>query len=993
MPEYDPKVIEAKWQKKWLDEKVFAAKDDSPKPKYYQLETFPYPSAQGLHVGHPKGYIAEDIHARYLRMGGKDQKQREVLYTMGWDAFGLPTENYAIKVGKRPQDVAEENTKNFQRQVRMFGFSYDWDREINTSSPEYYKWTQWLFIQLFKKNLAYRAEATVNWCPKDQTVLANEQVVDGKCERCGSVIEERSMEQWFLKITQYADRLLEDLAGLDWPASTIKRQEDWIGKSIGTEIDFPLKLDYRYVLLHGYQSSPTHYFFPWLKRELTQRNFSFVAPLLPHPEAPTEAEQVNYVLQNVQFNENTVIFGHSLGAVVALKVAEKLARPIAGLVIAGGFLSPNFKDGSRPYEKDFTWEFDFEKIRKNVGFIRILSDLNDRSVPLEEGQKLHHALDGRLREAIAETPHFTGAKEPKILETMLPLITVFTTRPDTLFGATYLVLAPDHITIRALWPLVANQKEVERYLAAASHKTERMREMQAREKTGVELKGVSAINPATNEEIPIWVADYVIMGHGTGAIMGVPAHDERDFDFAKKFKLRIRSVISPTPTTPLEVREAYAGEGYLVNSGRFNGMRSDTAQWEIAKSVGGRGREHYKLRDWSVSRQRYWGVPIPMIHCPSCGIVPVPEKDLPVVLPDLEAYRPQGIPPLAGSPSFMNVQCPQCGGGAKRDPETLDTFVDSSWYYLRYADPRNGAAIFDEAKVKHWLPVDLYVIGAEHTVLHLLYSRFIAKFLHDEGYLSFREPFLTLRHQGLILGADGQKMSKSKGNVVNPDEIVGEFGADTVRLYEMFMGPFEEGAPWDPKGILGVERFLKRFWHYAWAAAEMNRTSPRRIPAAAAKRSLVHRTIKKVGEDIEHFKFNTAISALMIMLNGLSEVGEKGGAPAALEPSLLESAVKLLHPFAPHLAQELWTSALGNASYLDFEPWPAYDPALILEEEMRLVVQVNGRVRDTVVADASITESAAKELALKSPKVQAALGGKAPQKVVYVDKKLVNFVV
>ncbi len=993
MPKYDPKEIEEKWRKKWVDDKVFAAKDGSSKPKYYQLETFPYPSAQGLHVGHPKGYIAEDIHARYMRMGGHDQKQREVLYTMGWDAFGLPTENYAIKVGKSPKVVAEENTKNFKRQVQMFGLSYDWDREVNTSTPEYYKWTQWLFIQLFKKNLAYRAESVVNWCPKDQTVLANEQVVDGKCERCGSVIEERNMEQWFLRITQYADRLLEDLKGLDWPSSTMKRQEDWIGKSVGTEIDFPLKLNYRYVLLHGFNSSPTHYFFPWLKRELTRHGFSFVSPLLPHPEAPAEDEQVNYVLRNVQFNEDTVLFGHSLGAAVAMKVAEKLPHPIAGIVLAGGFIEPHFKDGPRPFEKDFKWEFDFEKIRKNVGFVRILSDMNDRSVPLEAGQAIHAGLDGRLRETIAEAPHFTGTEEPKILETILPLITVFTTRPDTLFGATYLVLAPDHITIRALWPLIENQKEVARYLEAASHKTERMREMQAKEKTGVELKGVYAVNPATKEEIPIWVADYVVAGHGTGAIMGVPAHDERDFEFAKKFNLQVKAVVSPSQTTPLEVKKAYTGEGYLVHSERFNGMRSDTAKWEIAKYVGGRGREHYKLRDWSVSRQRYWGVPIPMVHCPKCGIVPVPEKDLPVLLPDLQNYRPQGIPPLAGSESFMNVKCSQCGGDAKRDPETLDTFVDSSWYYLRYTDPRNTQAIFDKAKAKHWLPVDLYVIGTEHTVLHLLYSRFITKFLHDEGLLSFNEPFLKLRHQGLIRGADGQKMSKSKGNVVNPDEIVGEFGADTVRLYEMFMGPFEDGAPWDPKGILGVERFLRRFWDYVWTVVELQKKNSWQIATPAAKKPLIHRTIKKVGEDIENFKFNTAISALMIMLNGLSEVDEKGGTETILEPALLESVLKLLHPFAPHMAQELWASAIGNDDYLDFRLWPAYDPALIVEEEVTLVLQVNGKVRDTVATDAAITESSAKELALKSAKVQAVLKGQTPKKVIYVDKKLVNIVI
>lgn len=983
MSQYDPKKIEAKWQKKWLEERVFQAKDNSSKPKYYQLETFPYPSAAGIHMGHPKGYTAEDIHAHYMRMCGK-----EVLYTMGWDAFGLPTENYAIKIGKNPKEVAAANVDNFRRQVQLFGFSYDWDREINTASPEYYKWTQWLFIQLFKKGLAYRAEARVNWCPKDQTVLANEQVVDGKCERCGSEIEERNMDQWFLRITQYADQLLDNLRGLDWPAATVKRQEDWIGRSVGTEIDFPLDLDYRYVLLHGFNSSPDDAFFPWLKRELTRHGLHFVAPALPHPENPTEEEQVDYVLKNIQMNEKTVLYGNSLGAVVALKVLEKLDHPIAGLVVSGGFVTPKFKDRPRPFEDAFKWEFDFEKIRRNVGFVRIISDLNDTAVPAEQGKLLCQNLGGQLREVIAKEPHFKGAEEPEVLSALLPLITVFTTRPDTTFGATYLVLAPEHTSIRAMWPRIENQKEVEQYLASALKKTERMRQEGAREKTGVEVKGVRAINPASKEKIPIWIADYVLVSYGTGAIMGVPAHDDRDLAFASRFHLPVRVVISREKSAfSSEIKEAFLGAGYMVNSEKFNGMDSETAKWEIAKLVNGRGKENYKLRDWSVSRQRYWGVPIPMIHCARCGIVPVPESDLPVTLPDLENYRPQGMPPLASSAAFLTVKCPECGGDAKRDSETLDTFVDSSWYYLRYTDPHSAQAIFDKEKAKHWLPVDLYVIGAEHTVLHLLYARFIAKFLRDEGYLAFGEPFLKLRHVGLIMGTDGQKMSKSKGNVVNPDELVNESGADAVRTYLMFMGPFEDNHPWDVKGILGVERFLARVWRYgerqiANLAAGEGKASKKNKPKSAS--ALLHKTIKKVGEDIEQFKFNTAISALMILLNELEAAG-------TLSKADFELFVKILYPFAPHLTQELW-SIMGNPGYLDLEPWPAYDPALIADEKITLVFQVNGKVRDTVSADASLTEEDAKALALRNPKVQSVTGGQAPKKIVYVDKKLVNIV-
>ncbi|HEX4104059.1 MAG TPA: leucine--tRNA ligase [Candidatus Paceibacterota bacterium] len=990
---YDPKPIEAKWQKKWREDKVFAAHDDSPKPKYYQLETFPYPSAAGLHMGHPKGFTAEDIHARYMRMKGS-----EVLYTIGWDAFGLPTENYAIKVGKSPKEVAKENIENFRRQVQFFGFSYDWDREINTSSPEYYKWTQWLFIQLFKKNLAYQREAKVNWCPNDQTVLANEQVVDGKCERCGAEVEERDMVQWFLRITDYADRLLADLKGLDWPAATVKRQEDWIGRSLGTEIDFPLDLNYRYVLLHGYLGSREKHFFPWLRNELTRRGISFICPELPGPDDPKESEQVQFVLQNIQFNENTVLYGHSLGAVVALKVLEKLDHPIAGLVLSGGFLEPKFKDHPRPFENNFNWNFNFEKIKSNVGFIRTLSDLNDTSIPVEQGRLIHEKLDGRLYETVAQVPHFHGQEEPAVLETLLPMITVFTTRPDTIFGATYLVLAPEHNAIKAMWPRITNQMEVQHYIDTALKKTERMRQEEAREKTGVEIKGVMAINPTNQEAIPLWIADYVLIGYGTGAIMAVPAHDGRDLDFARKFHLPVRPVVSPKKDMPVyEVKDAYTGKGYLINSPKFNGMDSDAAKWEIEKLVGGRGREHFKLRDWSVSRQRYWGAPIPMIHCEKCGLVPVPDDQLPVLLPDDVDYRPKGKPPLASSPSFMNVKCPNCDGPATRDAETLDTFVDSSWYYLRYADPQNPNAIFDKEKARHWLPVDLYVIGAEHTVLHLLYARFITKFLHDEGYLAFTEPFLKLRHQGLLMGTDGQKMSKSKGNVVNPDEVVGKFGADVVRLDLMFMGPFEDAHPWDEKGIAGVERFVARVARYGDrvlgvptgttdAAIATRAAGVPHPPAgyAADGRGLLHKTIKKVGEDIDGFKFNTAISSLMILMNDL-----ESGPP--LPRSEFAMFVKIIHPFTPHLAQELW-ARLGNASYLDFEPWPQYDESLITERTITLVLQVNGKVRDAVTADATLTEDAAKALALANEKVKASLAGKTPQKVIYVDKKLVNIV-
>jgi leucyl-tRNA synthetase len=1133
MTPYDPKQIEEKWNKKWLAEKVFKAADDSAKPKYYQLETFPYPSAAGLHMGHPKGYTAEDIHARYMRMRG-----HEVLYTMGWDAFGLPTENYAIKVGKNPKEVALANTDNFRRQVQMFGFSYDWDRELDTSSPEYYKWTQWLFIQLFKKGLAYRKDAKVNWCPKDQTVLANEQVVDGKCERCGTEIEERMMEQWFLKITDYAERLLADLKGLDWPSATIKRQEDWIGKSEGAELTFKLnwpasKMDVvfatnnkgkfeRMKKLFAASGLPIALKMP---ADIGIKDFDVVEggrtvaenaekkarALAVLTDLPTFADDTGFFIEGSELNPVTVkrnaLNGVDERTLSVEQIADKMQEYYKSIATARGG------------KVDAEW-------RQALCFVtpEKVAVIEDAVRPVVLTDQRHGDLDPSLPLRGLYIPKPTGkypseeTEEEELFELQpitdaikklfTPAIKIFTTRPDTLFGATYLVLAPEHPFVNGCikQKAISNIEEVAAYVEAASHKTERMRQEDVKDKTGVELKGVMAINPATKEEIPIWVADYVLGSYGTGAIMAVPAHDERDFDFAKKFNLPIKQVVlklgAPIKSylmgggkitdqdlkdLNIEIIEIvangdrkiiipenalvsyeklitekldagfwneYIGEetififkhvdgkterivlsdatakqinelasrfakqqfvspwlmlaenkwyadtiihseyGQLINSGGFSGMTSGKAKSEITKFVGGKMKTQYRIRDWSVSRQRYWGVPIPMVHCGKCGIVPVPESDLPVILPDLENYRPQGMPPLASSPDFINVKCPQCGGDAKRDAETLDTFVDSSWYFLRYPDPHNAAAIFDKAKVAHWMPVDLYVIGAEHTVLHLLYSRFITKFLHDEGLFSFVEPFTKLRHQGLIRGTDGAKMSKSKGNVVNPDEIVAEFGADTTRMYLMFMGPFEDGTPWESKSILGVERFLKRFWKYCGEAMEKG-GAPASVGSAtagaekSAARAALHRTIKKVGDDIEAFKFNTAISALMILLNELE------AAPASLGKEDLAALIKVIHPFAPHMAQELWSLA-GNKSYLDFEPWPAYDAALVAHEKITIVFQVNGKTKDSAIVDAAtIDEAAAKAMALASEKVKTALAavGQPPKRIIYVDKKLVNIVI
>lgn len=994
MKKYDFSKIEKKWQDKWLEEKIFKAREESKKPKYYQLETFPYPSAAGLHVGHPKGYIAEDIHARYMRMNGY-----EVLYTMGWDAFGLPTENYAIKIGKSPKEVAASNIKNFKRQVRMFGLSYDWDREINTSSPDYYKWTQWLFIQLFKRGLAYRAKARVNWCPKDQTVLANEQVVSGRCERDNEPVVQKEMEQWFFKITDYVERLLEDLEKLDWPEATKKRQRDWIGKSEGAELDFEIRTKEKpnFVLLHGYRSSPDENFFPWLKKELENRGYRVQAPNLPNSAKPRVEEQVSYVLKNVSFDKNTVLLGHSLGSVVALKTLEKLECRIRKTVLVGGFMENKFVDGDNFEPYVFDWKFDVQKISRNAGVVVSLRDLTDDSVPQYQPKKITEKLGGYLVDFKAEKPHARGSKEPIILKNALDVLTVFTTRPDTLFGATYIVLAPEHPLVAVSKSQVANRDEVENYIEQARYKTELIRQEEAREKTGVELKGVKAINPATKEEIPVWIADYVLAGYGTGAIMAVPAHDQRDYEFAKKFNLPIKIVICPhypEKTCPVLDR-AYEGEGHLVGSGKFDGMKSEEARKAITEFVGGRTKIQYKIRDWSVSRQRYWGVPIPIIYCDKCGVVPVPEKDLPVLLPDDVDYRPKGMPPLASSKKFMETKCPSCGGSAKRDPETLDTFVDSSWYYLRYTDPHNDKEFASRENLRHWLPVDLYIIGAEHTALHLLYSRFITKFLYDEGYLNFNEPFLKVRHQGMILGPDGRRMSKRWGNVVNPDDVISEFGADTMRLYEMFMGPFEGTQPWDSKGILGVHRFLNNVWDYfkGWQK-DFEKGKIGEKQDVKIER-LLQKTIRKVSEDIKEFRFNTAISALMIFFNSIKVSGKETayGLSETLPLTVknMEKFLKLLYPFAPHLAQELW-SMLGNDKILDYEKWPEYDSKLAEEEKITLVVQVNGKVRDTFEAEADISEEKAKEIALGRKKVKSFLLGKEPKRVIYVKGKLVSIV-
>src|SRR3989344_5269710 len=801
MSKYDPSKIEKKWQKYWEAKKLYRADDKSKKEKYYQLETFPYPSAAGLHVGHPKGYIGEDIHSRFMRMNGK-----EVMYTMGWDAFGLPTENYAIKVGKSPKEVAGANIKNFKRQVKMFGLSYDWDREINTSDPSYYKWTQWIFLKMYEKGLAYRAKTFVNWCPKDKTVLANEQAEGGICDRCGTQVEQKELYQWMFKITDYADRLIDDLDEVDYPETTKVAQRNWIGRSEGAIIQF---------------------------------------------------------------------------------------------------LIPNSK----------------------------------------------------------------------------LLIPVFTTRADTLFGATYLVLAPEHPMVMKLTK-DENLNAVNKYLEEVRKKTEMERLHTDKSKTGVDTGGY-VVNPINNEKIPVWVADYVIGWYGTGVVMAVPAHDERDYEFAKKFNLPIQKVIAMAQPKGME-DGAYEGVGDLINSGEFEGIFSKDALNKIVEKLKEKGlaefKKNYKLHDWVLSRQRYWGVPIPMIHCDKCGYQPVPEKDLPVELPELEDFKPtdDGRSPLAKVESWVNVKCPKCNSEAKRETDTMDTFVDSSWYFLRYADPKNKKEFADKKKLKSWLPVPLYIGGAEHNTMHLLYSRFVVKALHDLRYLDFSEPYLTRRNHGVVLDLTGQKMSKSKGNAADPDKEVAKYGADSVRMYLAFAGPYDQNIIWSTDGLVGVFRFLTRVWNFISEPVE-----PKTADKEADK--ILNKAIKEIGDDIKSLKFNTGVSGLMKLINALEDKW--------LTKKQYGTFLKLLAPFAPHISEELWQTVLKNKKSIHLESWPKYDEALLVEEPIELVIQVNGTKREVLKITKGLSEEEVKNIVFNNENIKKHLANKGVKKSIYVKDRLVNIVI
>ena len=800
---YNPKEIEQKWQKIWDDEKAFAASDDYSKPKYYALVEFPYPSGQGLHVGHPRPYTALDIVARKRRMEGYN-----VLYPMGWDAFGLPTENYAIKNHIHPKIVTKNNVHRFKEQLHSLGYSFDWDREINTTDPEYYKWTQWIFLKLFKAGLAYKAEMPINWCTSCKVGLANEEVVNGHCERCGAEVIRKVKSQWMLKITEYADKLLEGLDHVDYIERVKVSQKNWIGRSTGAEVDFP---------------------------------------------------------------------------------------------IAG--------------------------------------------------------------------------KEDKLR--------IYTTRPDTLFGVTYMVISPEHPYIEKFASEIKNLDEVKAYQEQAARKSDFERSELAKEKTGVKIDGLTAVNPVNGKEIPIWVSDYVLMSYGTGAIMAVPAHDERDWEFAKKFNMPIIQVVESSEG-PVDVNEAAfvdVATGKLVNSGFLNGMEVAEAKKAIIEYLEkeniGTQKTNYKLRDWVFSRQRYWGEPIPIVHCDKCGYVPLPEDQLPLELPDVESYMPtdNGESPLAAMRSWVETTCPCCGGPAERETDTMPQWAGSSWYFLRYTDPHNTEALASPEALKYWMPVDWYNGGMEHTTLHLLYSRFWHRFLYDEKVVPCPEPYQKRTSHGMILGENGEKMSKSRGNVVNPDDIVNEFGADTLRTYEMFIGAFELSAAWSNEGVKGCRRFLERVWKLQEIVTD---------EAGYSKEleTRMHQTIKKVSSDFETLKYNTAIAAMMSLINDFYKAGK-------VTRDEFKTLLILLNPVAPHMTEELW-QIMNYGGRLYQTSWPTYEEAKTVESEVEIAVQVNGKVRATIKIAADIS----KEDAIAAGKAAVAdkLTGQIVKEI-YVPGRIVNIVV
>ncbi len=986
MKRYNPKDAEPKWQKKWVKEQIYKAVDFDERPKFVMLTEFPYPSGDGLHLGHVREYTLGDIIARRQRMAGKN-----VLYPMGYDAFGLPTENYAIKNKIAPQVATDQNVSNFQKQFDSLGYSIDWERSFRTTDPSYYKWTQWLFLQFYKAGLAYQDEIAINWCPKCKTGLANEEVVNGRHERCDTLVEKKFLKQWILKITEYADRLIEGLQTVDYPSRIADQQINWIGRSVGAEVDFAVDLAEKpnFVILHGYTGRADKNFIPSLKKELEEAGFKVQSPQLPNTDDPKEIEQVSYVLENVDFDENTILVGHSLGCAVAMKVVEKLEHNIKKMILVAPVIAPEYLADPKPkkYKDHFDLHYNFEDIIKKTEDRLLLSDNLESSVREKYISYLAEKLKTSYVKSTANRKHFTDDHEPFVNQNVVPKLTVFTTRPDTLFGATYMVLAPEH-------PLVANlansetKDAVEEYIQEASAKTELDRQSDSKEKTGV-FTGSYAINPVNQAKIPIWISDYVLMGYGTGAIMAVPAHDERDFAFAKNFDLPIKRVIKNQASDD----ECTTAEGTMVNSGDYDGLPSQEAREKIVTDLekSGKGKEkvNYKLRDWVFSRQHYWGEPIPIIHCMADGAMPVPEDQLPVELPPVDHYEPTdtGESPLATIDSWVNVKCPKCGGPAKRETDTMPNWAGSSWYYLRYYDARNDKAFADPDKLKYWGEVDFYLGGMEHTTLHLLYSRFWHQFLYDQKLVPTPEPYASRRGQGIILAEDGTKMSKSKGNVINPNDIIAQgYGADSIRLSIAFLAPFDQTTPWNPEGVAGTFRFIQRLW----TLVQEYKESDKKHYDPTTMHKISHRAIAKVSEDLEKLNFNTAIASLMQATNELYKLKADKGFSDDWQACLVD-LTKLLAPFAPHITEEIWQE-LGQKDSIHLSSWPVHDIKYLEDDQINIVVQINGKLKTTVLVDKNATENTVVELAKADAKVAQQIKS-GVVKTIYVPHRLVNFVV
>jgi len=928
---YFPKDIESKWQEIWQKDGLYKFSGKSEK-KYYNLVELPYPSGD-LHLGHWFAFVPADAHARYKRMLGFD-----VFFPNGFDAFGLPAENAAIKRGVHPKDWTMKHIEIMKKQFATMGTMIDWDYTAITCLPQYYRWNQWIFLKMFKEGIAYRGKALSNWCPQDQTVLANEHIEGGKCWRCGCEVIQKEVEQWFLAITKYADKLIwPENPKVDWPKQVRDGQNNWIGKSEGMLLDFPIVQKTNYVLLHGFTGSSKNDFFPWIKEKLEKEGSKAYVPDLPHSDDPKIEEQVEFVLKNTHFDENSILLGHSLGSVVALKVVEKLQKPLRKLVLAAGFTQPGFLDHERIFEKKFDWKFDFEKIKKNSGEVIILRAKNDSAVPQDRATEVQNKIGGRIIDFSAESDHITGKKEPIVLKNLEESIEVFTTRPETADGASFLVVAPEHEFVQGI-----DLKEAKEYIKEAQKKTE-MERKEDRTKSGV-FTGKYVKNLVTGKDIPVWISDYVLAGYGTGAIMAVPAADERDREFAEKFNL---------PIVETSFKAKPKGEKFI----------------------------NYHLRDWSVSRQRYWGTPVPIIHCAKCGLVPVPEKDLPVELPYNVDYAPKGKPPLATDDEWLNVKCPLCNGKAKRDAETLDTFFDSAWYYYRYVSPDYKDGPFDKHRVKEIMPVDVYFGGSEHTLGHTLYARFFTKFFKDINLVFFDEFAQKRVQHGVILGPDGNRMSKSRGNVVGPDNVVGEYGADAVRLYLCFMMPYEATSPWSSGAIAGVYRFLKRVWFLANGVSDEQSLT-------ALDYNKMHRTIQKVGDDLNSFQFNTAVASLMTWLNFLESKQQ-------VSKEEYSTFLKLLAPFAPHIAEEIWHLEGFSDKSVHLEIWPSYQSKYLIEEKLSIVVQVNGKLRDTVIIQTSKVknQNEVEQEVKASQKVNKYLQNQNIKKIIYVPGKLINFVI